>query len=131
MYDDDEPIPTATTDPGGTPLALSKPDANDNWYLIDRRDHDGREWWEPVEYGRKFCCAHRLVSDADVEGTAADMLGIANAIERRGQYHAKRCAVQVCGDLVEVYRPRGNYRRGVVTLADADALAAEIRATLK
>lgn len=129
MYNDDEPLPTATTDPNGTALTLRKYDGFDDWYVIDRANHDGRSWMEPREYGAAFMCSWRI-SDADVEGPASEMRRIAEAIETRGGFNAKRCAVRVCGDLVEFWSPRNSMRRGVVTLANADELAAQIRATL-
>lgn len=57
-------------------------------------------------------------------GYGAEMKGIATAIDRRGSFHAKRCAVEVMGDgSVHFWSPRNSQNPGVVTLADADALA--------
>lgn len=82
--------------------------------------------WYVIEYAD----GTRL-SDACVEGPATDMLGLADAIERRRDFSEWRCAVTFDGDRVQFYSPRnttGGY--GEVPFAVADALAAEIRAKL-
>jgi hypothetical protein len=103
-----------------------------DWYIIERAEADGehREWMEPTEYGARFMHSARL-SDADVEGPAAEMLDIAAAIGARRDEHHKRCAVAFRGGMAHFFSPR-NSSEGPepVTLADADALAEEIRATL-
>lgn len=77
-----------------------------------------------------------------VEGTGREMLNIANAIETRGTDESKRCAVKVrpsemrAGKVlaadVDFWSPRNsNGAFGTVTLAEADDLAALIRATVK
>lgn len=98
----------------------------DDWYVIERRDHDGRSWVERTSYGAAFRTSARF-SDADVEGNAEHMLGIATAIETRTEFRAKRCAVAFDGDRVFFWSPRNSEVRGEVSLADADALAAQIR----
>ena len=111
------------------PLALRKSDDLDDWYLIERRDHDGRTWMEWQSHNVvALRTSARFSDNADVEGSAEEVLAIADAIEARGEYRAKRCAVKVDGDRVYFESPRNSQEPGVVTLADA--LAAEIRATL-
>ncbi len=108
-------------------LVRNTPDAD--WFLIERAEHDGREWFEPQEYGHSFMTSARI-SNADVEGTFSEMLAIADAIERRTEFCAKRCAVAVvCGEWADFWSPRNSLRSGRVPLAVADALAAEIRRT--
>ena len=112
------------------PLTLRGDDSHD-WYVIERRDHDGRRWME--REGPGVVALHtsaRFSQNADVEGNASEMLGIADAIERRGEFSAKRCAVRIDGDLAYFESPRNSREPGVVTLADADDLAAQIRAAL-
>lgn len=113
---------------GGVSVPLTCRDC-DGWYVIERRDHNGGAWFEPTSYGMAFRTSARF-SDADVEGDANDMLRIAEAIEKREDFDAYRCAVAFDGDRVFFWSPRNSMTRGEVTLADADALAAEIRATL-
>lgn len=114
---------------GGVSVPLTCRDTGGDWYVIERRDHDGKTWLEPMPYGAAFRTSARF-SDADVEGNADHMLGIAAAIERREGFDAKRCAVAFDGDRVFFWSPRNSTTRGEVTLADADALATEIRAVL-
>lgn len=111
-------------------LTLRKSDGLDDWYVIERAEHDGRRWMEKTDYGFALHTSARFSDNADVEGDGAEMLAVAAAIEARGEYDAKRCAVRVDGDRVEFWSPRNSESPGVVTLAVADALAAEIRNTL-
>ncbi len=115
-----------------TKLTVVKVDGMDDWYLIERAEHDGREWMERLgERGAQLMVSARI-SDADVEGFGSEMLAIADAIERRGNFSAKRCAVSVLrgGAGVEFWSPRNSQRPGRVELADADELAKLIRATV-
>lgn len=70
-------------------LTILKFDGLDDWYFIERAEHDGRRWDEPTKWGTRLMKSSRL-SDADVEGTAADMRGIASAIEARRDDLAKQ-----------------------------------------
>lgn len=101
----------------------------DDWYLIERAEHDGRSWFESIPGGAALCLSSRI-SDADVEGTRAEMLGIAKAIERREAFFAKRCSVSVVGEEAFFKSPRNSMRAALVPLSAADALAAEIRTAL-
>lgn len=59
------------------------------------------------------------------------MLAIAAAIEAREPERFKRCAVAFDGGRVKFWSPRNSVGHpGVVSLAEADALAAKIRAKL-
>jgi hypothetical protein len=115
-------------------LTLRKSAWIDDWYVIERVEHDGREWIESreedgVTYGSLMKSSR--ISDACVEGTAVEMLGIAEAIEARGSYSAKRCMVRVVdGDKAMFMSPRNSRVPGFVPLAVADALAAQIRKVL-
>jgi hypothetical protein len=100
-----------------------------DWYIIERAKHDGRVWLEPTEYGASLRSSARI-SDADVEGTAADMLAIADAIEARGEYSAKRCSVDAVGADVLFCSPRNSTVDARVPRVVAAALAQEIRAKL-
>lgn len=113
-----------------TRLKILKSDQLDDWYLIERAEHDGREWMEPTEHGARFYCSSRF-SDADIEGTAGEMLGIAHAIEGRSHFTAKRCAVAVrCASRVEFWSPRNSTECGTTSRKMADLLAKEIRGLL-
>lgn len=83
-------------------------------YIIERAEHDG---------SARF-------SDADVEGSREEMLAIAEAIEKRGNAHFRRCAVTAVHEPVRFWSPRNSTEDGIVSYAEADALAQEIRARL-
>jgi hypothetical protein len=70
------------------------------------------------------------MSDADVEGTAEEMIAIADAIDSRAHVSFKRCAVKWTDEHVEFWSPRNSQRRGVVSHEDATLLAGEVRAKL-
>lgn len=115
-------------------LTIRKSEMLGDWYVIERAEHDGREWLETIgPNAQALRCSSRF-SDADVEGTASDMLEIAAAIEKRGSFSAKRCAVLIVpatafsmNATAEFWSPRNSRARGAVTLAEADELAALIR----
>lgn len=111
-------------------LTLTKSDFLDDWYLIERAEHDGRSWLEPIgPNATALRCSSRF-SDADVEGTGAEMLAIADAIERRDRVSFKRCAVNARADPVTFCSPRNSRTDGECSLAEADELVALIRASL-
>jgi hypothetical protein len=119
---------------GGVKLKLVKFDGLDDWYLIERAEHDGREWEEERGRGSVHCMRScRIDPGADVEGTAEQMLCMARAIRARGEYHAKRCAVVIVGNEAR-FCSRKNSRPGfvheVVSLEDADDLAEQIEREL-
>lgn len=113
-------------------IVCRKSESLDGWYLIERdvesvlsmeerRDPSLGRYWRVLNSAR--------ISDADVEGTAAEMLEIAEAIERRSTAGAKRCAVNATDPAtVRLWSPRNSQRHGEITRAQAEALAASIRA---
>lgn len=107
-------------------LVIRKSEWLDDWYLIERAEHDGREWMEKVEGGMALRKSSRI-SDADVEGSAAEMLAIADAIDKRTAFYAKRCAVNAEEDQVRFWSPRNSTRPGKSSRDAADALARLIR----
>lgn len=111
-------------------LTLRKCDDIGDWYVIERAEHDGRSWFEPVaKNAMSLQCSSRF-SDADVEGFAFEMLEIAAAIEQRGRASFKRCRVDATGEPVRFSSPRNSQRDGECSLQEADELAAEIRRVL-
>jgi len=86
-----------------------------DWYVIKRANdpQDGR------------------ITDADVEGSGAEMLAIARAIEKRGRDDFKRCAVNAHMEPVLLWSPRNSQEHAEIALEVADQLAREIRAKLK
>ncbi len=138
-------------------LALRKCDSDD-WFIIEKMETPGtrREWYESFSFqcgdsiinGERFMHSARL-SDADVEGTAREMLEIADAIHYRRDENFKRCAVEFrsvpldvfipkegyncdCEKLVYFFSPRNtNDPVSPVSLKEADDLAKLIRGTLE
>jgi len=111
-------------------LKLVKSEGMDNWYRIERAEHDGRQWLERTgPHQMALRCSSRF-SDADVEGTAFEMRAIAQAIKARRAERFKRCAVTIDGESVAFESPRNSTVPGIVTLAEADELAHAILAEL-
>jgi len=109
-------------------LTIRKCDGFGDWYVIERAEHDGREWLAPTGYGSRFMRSARI-SDADVEGTGCEMHAIAGAIEARGSFHARRCAVWLEEGGFRFESPRNSSEPGgLVTMEHADELARLIRA---
>lgn len=106
-------------------LVVRRSEHIDDWYLIQRAVHEGRQGIQQVRPGvARFVCSSRI-SDADVEGTWDEMRVIAQAIQERTGVAFKRCAVQVHGDDVWFWSPRNSQREAEVPLAVADAMAAQ------
>lgn len=111
-------------------LTLRKSEWLDDWYLIERAEHDGRTWLEKTGPSSSSVRCSSRFSDADVEGDSGEMMAIAKAIECRGRAGFKRCAVDATGDPVLFRSPRNSERDGECSPAEADELAAEIRRVL-
>lgn len=115
-------------------LTIRNCDDLGDWYVIERAEHDGRSWIGTRDlpgYGpiQSLHCSSRF-SDADVEGTAAEMLAIADAIERRAYVSFRRCAVYADREPVRFRSPRNSIDDGECTYAEAAELAALIRKTI-
>ena len=111
-------------------IKLVKSECLEDWFLIEKAKHENKEWIEKTgDDCYSFRCSSRI-SDADVEGTSAEMLAIAGAIKKRGAISFKRVAVNCVGDKVELWSPRNSTKAGKVTLVEADELAKQIKAEL-
>lgn len=111
-------------------LTIRRSDALSDWYVIERAEHDGRAWFEPLgHHSMALRCSSRF-SDADVEGTAEEMRAIADAIEKRATVSFRRCAVSVQGESVLFWSPRNSMKDGIVLYTEAAELAALIRKEL-
>ena len=113
-------------------LALVHNEDMGDWYCIEWAHHDGRSGLRAEEAGCYSFWHSGRVSDADVEGYAEHMRGIAKAIRERGFYSAKRCCVEVHDDgRVELHSPRNSTGGSeFVSYEVALALADEIDARL-
>ena len=111
-------------------LTLRKSEFLDDWYVIERAEHEGEPWVEDHGDGTGSLRDPARFSDADVEGTAAEMCAIATAIEKRDHAAFRRCAVSTHSAGVSFWSPRNSQESGYVSLAEADELAALIRKEL-
>lgn len=112
-------------------LALVKADSMEDWYTIERSDHDGREWFEQTGTNCFSLRASCRISDACIEGTSLEMLSIANAINEQKSVSFRRCAVSFEGGKVCFWSPRNSSYPGVVSVAEAEELADKIISTIK
>jgi len=104
---------------------------DDDWFSIEKAEHDGRTWFERTAPNCLSLRCSCRISDADVEGTAEEMLEIADAIKHRQPIAFKRCAVSIESDGVHFWSPRNSTKDGVVTLEEADELSEQIFSELK
>lgn len=111
-------------------IVLVKSDWLDDWYTVERAEHEGRTWMEPTGHNSMQFMDSGRISDACVEGTAEEMRGLAKAIKARDSASFKRCAVRVDGELAYFCSPRNSTRDAEVPLADADEFADQTLAAL-
>lgn len=97
-----------------------------NWWIIERRHHDGREWMEETEWGGAWMKSARL-ADADIEGVSKEMLAIAAAIEGGTSVEFRRCEARWAPEGYLLSSPRNSSEQTLVTHQNAKELAALIR----
>ena len=111
-------------------IALQKSDCLDDWYTVERAEHEHRQWMERTGPNSMQLMDSGRISDACVEGTAEEMRALAKAIKARHWASFKRCAVRVEGESAYFCSPRNSTRDAVVPLADADEFADHALAAL-
>lgn len=104
----------------------------DDWYVVERAEHDGHEWYEETEPGGFSLHLSSRISNADVEGSGSEMLAIADAIDAESDLRFYRCAVRVQHGRALLWSPRNSSqgKAGVISLACAKRLAQSIRDTV-
>lgn len=110
-------------------LAFIQAEGFDDWYTIERAEHNHTSWIEPmpgVPYARSYQHSGRI-SDACVEGPLSEMVSLAQAIEDKTKEDFKRCAVDARSEPVRFWSPRNSERQGEVSYEDALDLAQQIR----
>jgi hypothetical protein len=117
-------------DLGDIDLACVRSENLDDWYLIERAEHDGTTELRRVGYGFALWTSARI-SDADVEGTGAEMLALADAIDAGEDESFSRCSVEFADGGVLFDSPRNSQQPARVSVASAKALAAKIRAAVE
>lgn len=108
-------------------LILVKSEFLDNWYVIERAEHEGIERADQVGPNSYTLFCSSRISDADVEGHLDQMVALADAIESSGSVSFKRCAVRIENDRAFFWSPRNSRREGETSLACALELAKQIR----
>ena len=111
-------------------ILLVKSGNLDDWYTIERAEHDGRQWLEPTGRNSATYMYSGRISDACVEGPADEMREIAKAIKAHGSVSFKRCAVRVAGDVAYFCSPRNSIHEAEVPVADAEVFAEQALAEL-
>lgn len=109
-------------------IALVESDGMENWYTIELKEHDGRHWMKQTDPNSFSLMYSGRISDADVEGTAEDMLEIAKAIRSRKSFSAKRCSVNYseAEDGFYFSSPRNSREDALVPSEFCDVLAEDI-----
>jgi hypothetical protein len=111
-------------------IVLVKSDSLDDWYVVERAEHDGCQWLEPTGPNSMRFMDSARISDACVEGTAEEMRELAKAIKARGAASFKRCAVRVDGERAYFCSPRNSTTEAEIPLVDADEFADSALAAL-
>ena len=112
------------------PIKLVKSDVMDDWYTIEKVEHDGRQEFIRTGSNSESFFDSARISDACVEGTAEEMRDIARAIRSRTRTSHKRCSVYTFGGDAHFRSPRNSQCDGVVPLRYADELADQIEREL-
>lgn len=111
-------------------IVLNKSNSLDDWYVVERAEHEGRTWLEPTGPNSMKLMNSARISDACVEGTAEEMRQIAKAIKARGSASFNRCAVHIDGERAYFRSPRNSTVDAEIPLADADEFADQALAML-
>lgn len=109
-------------------LTITKSDGLSNWYLIERKEHDGRVWLERTGPNSGALMCSSRIGNADVEGTLEEMLELARAIMEGGEKSFRRCAAVTVPDGVLFYSPRNSIEVTLFPRERAVALALQILA---
>jgi hypothetical protein len=112
-------------------IRLHRSEHLDDWFTLVRAEHDGRAWFEPTSpNSSRFMSSERLSPEACIEGDSHEMRAVADAIQRRESVFFKRIAVHFESDGAHFCSPKNSEHDAIVTLEEADDLAAQIVAEL-
>lgn len=107
-------------------LVARKNDDLGDWWVIERAEHDGRFWTERAgPNSSELHCSSRI-GNADIEGTAAEMRALAEAIVAGGHASFKRCSAATTEEGVLLSSPRNSIEPTLVPAARASELAEQI-----
>jgi hypothetical protein len=98
-----------------------------DWYSIVRAEHDGREWWHQVsKNSHQYMMSERLSPEACIEGSACEMLVVADAIRRRSSVSFKRVEVRYEEGAFIFCSPKNSKHEVLIPVKNAEELALEI-----
>lgn len=113
-------------------LTLIQSDSGIDWYTIEWAQHEHKHWAEPLSNNAFALCWSGRPSDADIEGTAAEMAAIADALRDKRSVGFYRCAAtHLVGGRFALFSPRNSKKEAIISAEQAEHLAAEIRRVLK
>ena len=106
---------------------ICAPGGMDDWYVIQKANHDGRNWFAPIKGGgQHFMCSSRI-GNADIEGDKKEMLVLARAILDGEKCAFRRCSVsKPKNGRVHLNSPRNSIGYASVPVEQAHALARQI-----
>lgn len=105
-------------------IILVQSDYGNDWYTIQRADHEGRAWLEEVHKGcLALMCSERLSPESCIEGDAFDMIELARCILKKEDCESTRCAVMFEGEFVYFWSPRNSLHKTPVGIDDATEFA--------
>ena len=107
-----------------------RPSSIDNWWVLERLEHDNKIWQESTEYGSRFCTSGRLEKTTDIEGESEQWKEMAEAIKKGTEYSARRCSVKCLSYGVELESPRNSSEPTLVSWDSAIFLMKEIEKKL-
>jgi hypothetical protein len=109
---------------------IRKSDWLADWYVIERKEHGGREWLERIGPGALAFCRSARLGNADIEGTGEEMRAIASAIIAGEAAGFTRCAVSPRPDGFALWSPRNSIGKTVISKDCALELAEETLKTV-
>ncbi len=110
-------------------LTISK-GSFDDWWVLERIEHDDRTWNEPTNYGSQYCMSRRLEKTTDVEGTKEEWIAIRKAILNKSGIDFTRCSVEHTKKGFLVESPRNSQEPILISDSSAIYLANEIERKL-
>ncbi len=110
-------------------LTISK-GSFDDWWVLERIEHDNKTWNEPMEYGSRYCMSRRLEKTTDIEGPAREWSAIRKAILDETTISFTRCSIEHRKQGFLIESPRNSQEPILISASSAIYLANEIERKL-
>lgn len=109
-------------------VVMRRPTASEDWFVIERYDHDGRVWHEEHQGGIRRMQSANLSPESTIDGSRREMLALAYAIMSGDMATAvfKRCAVACVVDGVFFWSPKNSDTEVLIKRERALDLARDI-----